>query len=261
MLHDMKNIRKKATPETSGKQGNSAAQSCAGEAPTTEGRTSAAQIDQRLASTGNAAEPDRSQARPNEGRRMSGLKMAVPQAAAQQAGTKGRACLRGAGNGRRQTPTLHSGHGTTMARTFEVNRGRLTSAPCVRQSMRCAVPARARTCTRKREPNASSVSGIPSDPSKLGRPPSTPRNWVLPDLYRGEGTQGGRSPGHTSKQTNMYTSRRYIHPHQSKEHHVPHFPSAYTKHGKRKTAPKRRTKHRAGIWSQTPPRAKWLKRS
>ena len=212
MLHDMKNIRKKATPETSGKQGNSAAQSCAGEAPTTEGRTSAAQIDQRLASTGNAAEPDRSQARPNEGRRMSGLKMAVPQAAAQQAGTKGRACLHGAGNGRRRTPTLHSGHGTTIARTFEVNGGRLTSAPCVRQSMRYAVPARARTCTRKREPNASSVSGIPSDPSKLGRPPSTPRNWVLPDLYRGEGMQGvGPQAKPENRQTCAPLDVIYIH--------------------------------------------------
>ena len=39
LLHNMKNLRKKATPETSGKQGIFAAQSCAGEAPTAEGRT------------------------------------------------------------------------------------------------------------------------------------------------------------------------------------------------------------------------------
>ena len=186
----MENLRKKATPETSGKQGISATQSCAGEEPTTEGRARTAQIDQRLVSTGDAAELDRSQDRPNENRRMSGHKVAVPQAAVQQAGTKRRACQHGAGNGRRQTPTLHAGHDTTIATISAVNGGWLTRTPCIRQSMRCTVPARARTCTRKREPDASSVSGIPSDPSKLGCPPSTSRNWVLPNLYRGEGMQG-----------------------------------------------------------------------
>ena len=98
------------------------------------------------------------------------------------------------------------------ARIFEVNGGRLTSAPCVRQSMRYAVPARARTCTRKREPNASSVSGIPGDPSKLGRPPSTPRNWVLPDLYRGEGMQGvGPQAKPENRQTCAPLDVIYIH--------------------------------------------------
>ena len=214
MLHNMNNLRKKATPETSGKQGNSAAQSCAGEAPTTEGRTSAAQIDQRLASTGNAADLDRSQARPNRGRQVAGLKMAVPQAAAQQAGTKGRACPHGPGDGRRRTPTLHSGHGTAIAKISAVNGRWRISAPCVRRSMRYVVTARARTCTRKRDPDVSSVSGIPSDPSKLGRPPSTPRNWVLPDLYRGEGMQG---VGPQAKKENRPTCAPldviYIHPH------------------------------------------------